>query len=510
MEALIGIDLGTTNIKVVAYSIRGEVLAEYSQATPTTIQGTRQAIIDPGLLWQLAAHSLSEVVQRLPGPGVILGVAIASVGEAGVPLDDDGQPLFPILAWFDERTVPQALRASQQLGEKRIYQATGLPPGHTYSVYKLLWLQEHEPEVYRRMQNWLSVGDWVSYCLCGQKWMGYSQASRTMALDLAKREWWGEGLAELGIKVSIWPTLAAEGTLAGEVTVRAAAETGLRQGTPVYLGGHDHVCGALACGAIRPGIVLDSTGTTEAELTTIEQIDHHLAEADLSFCLGCHVARRKYYITGGILGAGSLLSWLAELLWPSQELIRTEAIENLSQLAMHSPRGANGLYLLPHFAGAGSPDRSSTARGVITGLSLAHNRADLARAAIEGLAFELRTLWEAMVQHTGHQLEGAIVAGGGARNMFWNQIKADITGMTLQVPNNVEAVTRGAALLVGLGTGVYRDETEAVVQPQKALRNILPEPEASQFYETHFCNYISQVRPQAVQLGRLAGQLLSS
>ena len=509
MESLVGVDLGTTNIKAVAYDTCGQVLVECSRATPSTSQGTRQAIIDPQLLWQTTAHCLAELIQQLPDPGAIVGMAIASVGEAGVPLDHSGQPLYPIIAWYDERTAPQAFRASQRLGEKRIYQATGLPPGHTFSAFKLLWLQEHEPEVMRRLDCWLSVGDWITYCLSGQKWMGYSQASRTLAFDLAQRKWWDEGLAELGLNVGIWPQLAAEGTRAGEITAQAAILTGLREGTPVYLGGHDHVCGALASGAIRPGIVLDSTGTTEAELTTIDQVSKHLAMADLSFCLGCHVARGTYYITGGILGAGSLINWLAELLWPSQQLSRVEAIESLSKLAMQSPPGANGLYLLPHLAGAGSPDRSSTARGVIAGLSLAHNRSDLARSAIEGLAFELRTLWEALVHHTGQPLERAIVAGGGARNILWNQTKADITGMVLQIPSNVEAVTRGAALLVGLGSGIYRDETQALAQTQQAMQTIAPEPEARRFYETHFRGYISKVRPQAVLLGRLVGQLLS-
>jgi xylulokinase len=509
MESLIGVDLGTTNIKAVAYNTCGQVLAEYSQATPCTSQGTRQAIIDPQLLWQGAAHCLAELIQHLPDPGAIVGVAIASVGEAGVPLDGSGQPLYPIIAWYDERTAPQAQLASQRLGEKRLYQATGLPPGHTFSVCKLLWLQEHEPDVMRRLDCWLSVGDWITYCLCGQKWMSYSQASRTLALDLAQRKWWNEGLVELGIEVGIWPQIAAEGTRAGKITAQAAALTGLREGTPVYLGGHDHVCGALASGAIRPGIVLDSTGTTEAELTTIEHVSQHLAAADLSFCLGCHVVHDTYYITGGILGAGSLISWLTELFWPSQDFSRVEAIESLSKLALQSPLGANGLYLLPHLAGAGSPDRSSTARGVIAGLSLTHNRSDLARAAIEGLAFELRTLWEALVRHTSQPLERAVVAGGGARNILWNQTKADITGMVLQAPINVEAVTRGAALLVGLGSGIYHDETQALAQTQQAMQTFSPEPSARQFYETHFHGYISKVRPQAVLLGRLAGQLLS-
>ncbi|MHB9032902.1 MAG: xylulokinase, partial [Anaerolineae bacterium] len=246
---------------------------------------------------------------------------------------------------------------------------------------------------------------------------------------------------------------------------------------------------------------------TEAELTTILDVTAPLESANLSFCLGCHTVPGRYYTTGGILGAGSLVNWLVELYWPQQNSDRGAAYETLSQLAASSPRGANGLYLLPHLAGAGSPDRSSTARGVIAGLSLAHKRADLARAVLEGLAYELKALWLTLERFTGQPVSRVVTVGGGARNKLWNQTKADITGKELETPGHTEAVTRGAALLAGIGAGIYRDTAEAQQRTSQPIYVTSPDPDAWRYYQQHWA-YIEQLRREAVQLGRLSGDLL--
>jgi xylulokinase len=506
LDALLGIDLGTTNVKGVAYTTDGRPLAEASQPTPSTLQGPRRACQDPETLWQAAAGVMRAVRARLPAEASIVGLAIASVGEAGVPLDAQGQALYPIIAWYDERSVPQAAWVAQTLGEAEVYRHTGLPLEHSFTLNKLLWLRQEEPQIYARLRKWLCVADYVAYRLTGEQAMGYSLASRTMALDLRKRQWSEEILRGVGIDAAWFPPLSAEGTLVGRVHAAAARATGLPQGTPVYVGGHDHVCGALAVGAFTSGVVLDSTGTTEAELVTVQDIDAHLRAADPSFCLGCHVARERYYMLGAILGAGSMMSWLANLLWGAEGSVeREQALLALSEAAASSPLGANGLYILPHLAGAGSPQRSSTARGVFAGLNLAHTRADLARAAIEGLAFELRVLWEAIEAFTNTPIRRVIAVGGGARNALWNQIKANVTGRALYVPAHTEATTLGAALLAGLGAGVYRDEEDAQAHMHIPMTEAQPEAEALRAYAALYRQIADHIRPLAAELGRRSG-----
>ena len=503
MDVLLGLDLGTTNIKGVAYSTAGMPLVVASRSTPTIEQGLRRACHDPQTLWGQMAAVIREVVSGLPVQTRPVGLAIASIGEAGVPLDAHGDVLYPLIAWYDERTAPQAAWWAQHMGEVEIYRHTGLPLGHTFTLNKLLWLREEEPEVYARLSRWLCVSDYMAYRLTGEQLIGYSLASRTMAFDLRERRWSEEMLSCAGIAPAIWPPVCPEGTLVGYVTPDAAHQTGLAQGTPVYVGGHDHVCGALAMGVFVPGIVLDSTGTTEAELTTLDSIYEYIDAGDLSFCLGCHVARGRYYTIGSILGAGSMVSWLAELLWNPEHLAGgDEALQALTLAASMSPPGARGLYLLPHLAGAGSPDRDSTARGVFVGLSLAHTRADMARAAMEGLSYELRLLWAALEQFTHQPIRRVISVGGGARNALWSQIKADITGRALAVPEHTEAATLGAALLAGLGAGVYRDEEHALRCLMIPTNQVHPQAESVRCYDRFFQQLMGEIRPLAVELGR--------
>jgi xylulokinase len=504
LDALLGIDVGTSNIKVAAYSREGRLLAQSSRPTPTVPQGLRRASRDPETLWQETAATIREVAGRIE-QAQVAGLSIASIGEAGVPLDAQGDALYPIVAWYDERTVPQADWWSRTMGEAETYRHTGLPLGHTFTLQKLLWLRETEPDVYRRMVKWLCVSDYMAYRLTGEQSMGYSLASRTMALDLRSRRWSVEMLSHAGVSADCLPALQPEGSLVGQVTADAARQTGLRQGTPVYVGGHDHVCGALAMGVCRPGIVLDSTGTTEAELTTLESVEGHLQRANLAFCLGCHVARDRYYAIGSILGAGSTVGWLASLLWPAQEQGRDQALQALTQAAADSPPGAKGLYLLPYMAGAGSPDRNPTARGVLAGLSLEHTRADLARAVIEGLAFELRLLWEALEDFSEQPLTRVVSVGGGTRNALWNQVKADITGRALEIPEQAEAVTLGAAMLAGLGAGVYGDEQDAWRTVQLPFRSVQPDPRMVARYADLYALIRERLRPPGVELGRASG-----
>jgi xylulokinase len=508
VDILLGVDLGTTNIKAIAYTIGGAILAEASRPTPIIPQGLRRACHDPEALWQEAMRAIHQVTTALSARAHVAGLAIASIGEAGVPLDAQGQALYPIIAWYDERTAPQAAWWAQHVGEAEVYRHTGLPLGHTFTLNKLMWLRDQEPGVYARLRKWLCVSDYIAYRLTGEQLMGYSLASRTMAFDPRSHAWSSEMLSVAGIEARCLPPPSPEGTPVGVVTVEAARLTGLSQGTPVFVGGHDHVCGALALGVYQPGIVLDSTGTTEAELVTLTDVESYLQAGNLSFCLGCHVAHARYYAIGSILGAGSMLSWLASLLWPMpQGASHEESLQALTEAASASPLGARGLYILPHLAGAGSPERCSTARGVFAGLSLEHSRSDLARATLEGLAYELRFLWEALEGFARHPIERVMAAGGGARNALWSQIKANVTGRPFFIPEHTESVTLGAAVLAGLGAGIYRDEDDAHSQVRLSIREVRPIAEESDAYDRFYRHFTQQLRPLAADLGRKSGTL---
>lgn len=503
LDVLLGIDVGTTNIKGGAYTTEGRPLVVASRPTPIRYVGPQRAEHDPDVLWERVVSLLREIMAGLPSRARVAGMAVASMGEAGVPLSAEGQALYPIIAWYDERSAGQAERLDKVIGAKEIYRRTGLPLGHTFTLNKLLWLKEREPEVFSRMSKWLCVADYIAYRLTGEQCMGYSLASRTMALDLRSRCWSMEMLECAAIDESIFPELRPEGSLVGLVQAEAARATSLPQGLAVFVGGHDHICGSLAVNAYQQGVVLDSTGTTEAELITLEAVDGPLERADLGFCLGCHVVKDRYYAIGSILGAGSMVSWLAGLLWPAEGATGHEAaLQALTSAAEQSPPGAKGLYVLPHMAGAGSPDRDSTARGVLVGLSLGHTRADIARAIFEGLAYELRYLWEALERFSGQPIVRVVSAGGGARNPFWMQIKADVTGRELEVPECVEAVSLGAAILAGIGAGVYGGAEEIKERIRLSTIRVCPQEASTAFYEGQYQLLLKEIRPLAAMLGR--------
>ncbi len=507
LTLLIGLDIGTTNIKAAAYDATGRACAQAVVPAPMEPEELRKGTQNPQTLWQAAASALRTVMASVKDAPVA-GVGVASVGEAGVPLSAQGKPTHPIIAWYDDRTSYLVPWWRTHVGPKAIFATTGLALGHTYTLLKLQWLSDRAPEAWGRTRRWLSISGYIGYQLTGEQAMGYSLASRTMALDLRKLSWSDELLAAARVPRALFPELMPEGSILGKVHKGAAASTGLPLGTPVVVGGHDHPVGALALGAIAPGIVLDSTGTTETELMGLPSVEGIFQRDDRRFSVGCHAAPGSFCIKGAILGAGSLVRWAGQLLFP--DLPEDARMQTLEDAAASAPPGARGVYVLPHFAGAGSPNRNSTARGVITGLTTRHTRADLARAAWEGLAYELRTLWLALEDSSGAGIERVITAGGGSRSAFWNQLKANVTGRAISISQQTEAVTLGAAMLAGLGTGVYADLDEAHQAFPLRAREFEPEPQIAGTYDDLYRDYIENLRLDSVRLGALAGDLWRS
>jgi len=505
LTLLIGLDIGTSNIKAAAYKVTGRLCAQTVIATPTKTIGLRGGTQDPDALWLAVARALRTVMDRVQDGGLVAGVCVASVGEAGVSLDAQGQPTHPIVVWYDDRTAPLVSWWRRHVGPEAVFVATGLALGHTFTLLKLQWLRQQAPQAWERTRRWLGISGYVGYRLTGEQAMGYSLASRTMALDLRTLSWSDDLLDAARVPRDLLPQLVPEGTMLGKVQEGAAAVTGLPTGTPVLVGGHDHPVGAIALGAVAPGVLLDSTGTTETELMGLPSVERMLRGDDRRFSVGCHAAPGSFYIKGAILGAGSLLRWAAQLLFPElPDDARTRALEHA---AISAPPGARGLYLLPHLEGAGSPNRDSMARGVIAGLTARHTRDDLARAAWEGLAYELRTLWEALEDSAGYRIKQVVAAGGGSRSAFWNQLKANVTGRPISVSQQSEAVTLGSAMLAGMGSGVYASLDEARRTFPLHAERIEPDPELADTYGRLYRHAIERIRAESVRLGALAGHL---
>jgi xylulokinase len=286
-------------------------------------------------------------------------------------------------------------------------------------------------------------------------------ASRTMLFDLSRRAWSEELLRLTALPAALFPPALPSGQIVGWITPEAARACGLPAGLPVATGGHDHICAALAAGVIDPGTVLNSSGTTDTILSSLEQPILTGPVTRSGLCCGCHTAPDRFYLVGGFM-SGAVVNWVIRMLageGPAGS--GTDALQSLMAAAAQSPPLANGVWFLPYLGGSGPPDRDADAWGAWLGLRLRHNRDDLARAAMEGLSFALRYLLDGHQRITGNSAGDLRAVGGGTRNTWWQQVKADVLGLPVEVPDVSEVTARGAALLAGMAVGIYANASEA-------------------------------------------------
>lgn len=462
MSYLLGVDVGTTNLKVLAFDHSGRVAASSLVPTPTLRPGPKMFEHDPDAIWEQVSLGIHQVADKL-GATRIDAIAIASVAEEGFLLGNDGQALAPAIAWYDQRTAPQAARWAKLFGSWETYRISGLLADSIYSLYKLQWIQGRQPDLFEQATKWLCMADYVTYRLSGEQAMTHSLASHTMALDLQRLEWSDDILKAAGIPRRLMPDLVPSGTLIGRVTPEAAARTGLAVGTPVVTGGHDHICGALAAGVLAPGSVLDSTGSAEALLVGLESPAMSPTTFAAHIHFGAHTAKGRFY-AGTAMTSGLIMEWVRDRMLGAADP-SGDGYQALSAEALTSVPGARGLFFLPLLSDVGFTDRDGWSKGALIGMQLSHTRGDIFRAALEGMTYELRARLELLENSLNLGLQHrTVVSGGAARDALLLQLKASILERTVAVPTATETTALGAALLAGLGVGIYQDEADAIAR----------------------------------------------
>ena len=485
---LLGLDIGTTNCKAVVYTPDGVTVAQARAPTPTHTPQPGWAEYRPDELWAVIAGIVREALAGVQSP--IAGLSVASMAEAGVLLDADGEPCSPMISWYDTRTLAEQRWWLEEYGGRRVFDVTGLTPQPILSLCKLMWLRRHRPDSLARARVWLNIADWAVYRLTGVQATPHSLAARTMAYDLRRRAWSTDLLAAAGIPSDLMPPVIPSGKTVGRVTAQAAAQTGLAEGTPVVTGGHDHLVGAFGVGVTEPGALLNSMGTAEALVMPL------LAPAlnDLTFQtrtnIGAHTAPDRYYANVGLHAHGATLDWARGLLVPDLPL--AEGYAQLNALAASAPPGCRSATFQPHLRGISRPIYDPLSRGAFVGLSFQTGRAEMARAVFEGMAFAWRLALESLEAATGLRVEDITVIGGGARNPLWLRVKADIVQRTLHVLQVEEAVAWGAAALAGVGVGVFRDASDVLARVRFAATVVPPDPSLAALYDAAFTE---QYRP---------------
>ncbi|MEQ8968600.1 MAG: FGGY family carbohydrate kinase [Azospirillaceae bacterium] len=477
-----GVDIGTGSVRAIVHTTDGRPVAAAAEPTPTLRHGPETADYDPEALWETTCAVLRQVTAAVDGAERIAGIACTSVGESQVPIDRDGRPVHPAIAWYDRRTRPQAERAAARIDLDRTFAVAGQAMDPIFSAFKRAWIAEHAPEAHRAAVLWLNVADWIAYRLSGVAATDASLAGRTMLLDIHSLDW-SEELAEaLEVDLSTCAPIRPSGTPLGPVTRAAAEATGLSPSCIVGVGGHDHVCGALAVGAFAPGVMLDSMGTAEAVLIGLDEPITDPAYGAEGYAQGVLIADRpRRYVVAAQWCSGGSVEWFRGLAGhdvPHADLIaEAEAV----------PAGSHGVLFVPHLRAGTAPHADTRARGTYLGLHADHGRGVLFRALLEGLALDVRL----MVDHLAAKavappVRSVRAVGGDTRNGLLVQIKADVFGRPLEVIEEAEVVCLGAAVLGGRAAGVFDDIDSGVAGLALSSRELAPDPDRRATYERIF------------------------
>jgi xylulokinase len=450
---LIGLDAGTREVRAAAFTEDGRLLALARRPTPTARPRPGWADVDADALWTAAAAALAEVVAALPPGTEVASVAAATVGEAGLPVDAHGRALRPIIAWFDARAVAYARRWEETLGGARVYALSGMTIDGLFGANKVMWVRDHEPDVWARTAAWLSTEDWLVLKLTGAPATSHSMAARTMLFDRTLLTWSPELLEAAGLEARLMPPAGPSGALAGRVSREASAATGLKPGTPVALGGHDHICAAFVARGSE-GTPVDSTGTAEALVTSAAAPP--AGDPGLAAHVNCFpdVVPGRMVLLASVGLAGGLVDWLRREVWKWPEAEADAYVRMFGEIRL--PVRPNGVMCFPQFGRGASPrfdpDR---ARGAFVGLTASHGRGDLLQAALEASCFSLRHNLDWIAEHLGAAAPRVRVLGGAVNLPLWLRLKATITGREFQVVEAGEPAALGAAVLGGVGAGVY-------------------------------------------------------
>lgn len=494
MTFLLGIDLGSTTIKTILYDLNGTIVARASRPMRRFHPNPAQpewTVWEPTEIWSETAAACRETVAQIDDPAKIKGVATTGMGMDGLPMREDGTPLYPLISWHDTRTQPQYDWWIKTITAEKTYSIGGNPVWAINSALRMLWIQENEPQIFAETFRWLLIEDYVNYLLTGQFATDYSMASCTMLFD-QRRLTWSEEMCRLAhIPMSILPEVLPGSTFLGGVTEPAANATGLSVGTPVFLGGHDHLCSSLPVGAFLPGTVLNITGTWETVDCAAKKppLDTPLGRSGIT--TQAHVIPDTYMVWGGN-PSGEMIEWYRREI--ASSIVKEHKLHPLNwdimvREAEAARPGCDGILFLPHLDGSSCPQVDPRSCGSFVGLSTRTTHSELIRSIIEGLGFQLMNVLETMQQGLGERVTEIIAVGGAIRNKFWMQSKADMTGLTVCVPEVEEATVLGAAILAGIGAGLYNNAADAYHQTRRNNEIFKPNENLTRFYENLFLVY---------------------
>jgi xylulokinase len=483
----LGIDVGTSGIKCLLITPSGDIERAGSALLSLETPRPGWAEQDPGAWWGSTLAALTDTMRgdaRLASR--VVSVGISGQMHSSVFLDGGGSVIRPALLWCDARTAAECQEITRRAGGEESLRAWVRNAAFEgFTLPKVLWLRNHEPQAFRRLAKVLLAKDYVRYRLTGDMATEPSDASGTLVFDPARLEWSEPMLRAVDLPASLFPSVGESSSVLGLLTNEAARLTGLRAGTPVVGGGADNACGAAGVGVIGPNEAVASWGTSG---TVLAPTAEPLVDPGLRAHTFCHVLPRTWYVIGVVLSAGGAFAWFMDQ--TARELSRDERIERLNEEAEGVAPGADGLTFLPYLQGDRTPHRAAEARGAFLGLSLAHGRAHMTRAVLEGVCFALRDSLT-ILHELGLRPPSLLLTGGGARSAFVRRLQAEIFGVPVCTVNREEGPAYGAALLAAVGVGAFADLAAATGATLRRGALERPDPSAHAGYQRHYDRYRS-------------------
>jgi xylulokinase len=490
--SLIGLDVGTTGCKAIVFDRQGQILGRAAREYGISFPRPGWAEQDAERVWALACQALAEAVAAARGlrPDPPVALALSVQGEAVIPVDAEGRVLRPAILGMDTRTRAENRWLAERFGPKALFCRTGMPLHTINTLPKLLWLQRHEPQTWRAAAQFLLYEDFFLRRLGDQAVISHCLASRTQMYDLAGGAWDGDILDACGILVERLARLAPpKGGVVGALAPDLLNTLGLDGEVLLVSGGHDQACAALGSGVLGEGVAMVSTGTAEVVEVAMGApvLGDALREGNISVYR--HVVPGLYLAMTLNHSGGLLLRWFRDALCPAEvEQGRATGHDAYDLILSGVPEGPTELLVLPHFSGSGTPTLDTLSKGAFVGLTFSTTRAAMAKAVLEGLTFELRLNVD-LLRDAGADIAALHAVGGGARSPLWLQLKADICRVPLRVPRVTEAACLGAALLAGVGAGIYESLDQAVAQTVRLDRRVDPHPASADAYDARYQLY---------------------
>ena len=475
---LLGVDIGTSSCKTAVFDPEGKVVAQGGCEYPVCYPRKGWAEQDPDLWWDGVCRAVRKMISENGiDPAEIAGIGTDGQSWSAIALDGAGNVLCPTPIWTDTRSEEICRETADALTEDRLFGLCGNPAKPGYTWPKILWYRKHRPEVFEKTEKILQSNSYIVYRMTGEITQDLSQGYGLACFDMRKGCWDDGMCSELGIPRKLLPEIVPCDRIVGKLTRTAAEQMGLKEGIPVAAGGLDAACGTLGAGVVSPGQTQEQGGQAGGMSICIDRY-----AADPRLILGFHVVPGRWLLQGGTTGGGGALKWLRETMCP--ELSFAE----MSALAETAEPGSGGVTFLPYMAGERSPIWDPDACGVFFGLNFGVSRARMIRACMEGVAYALRHNLETAAE-AGARADVLRAMGGSANSRIWTQIKADVTGCGIEVPGSDTATTLGAAMLAGVGTGVWQSFEEAARQTIRVNRTFEPDPAKRAVYDRGYGIY---------------------